>query len=265
MSELKVEIISLKGDHQRKRFQEAQMRRLGLTWGFIDATRPDDLPEELIAKMTSAWARPLRQTEVALTHSHLRAWQRVIVANCPTLILEDDAVLCGSLPQVLSELSSVSGLELVQLETFMAPKLIDRDLESLNSHPYKIGRLYRDRAGAAAYLLWPKAAKKLVHSVREHYPPADAAIHLAPNIIRHQIVPACALQAMHVSKDSPLYNSVVGIAPSSVSTVPKPGCDNWRQWLRHKMHRLSISWILLCRKICSLRKGEYRLVEFTGE
>ena len=73
MTEFNIEIISLAGDHARKRFQEAQMLHLGLKANFLDATTPDDLPKKMMEKLTSAWARPLRQTEVALTHSHRAA------------------------------------------------------------------------------------------------------------------------------------------------------------------------------------------------
>jgi hypothetical protein len=70
MTDFNIEIISLAGDHARKRFQEAQMLHLGLKANFLDATTPNDFPKKVMEKLTSAWARPLRQTEVALTHSH---------------------------------------------------------------------------------------------------------------------------------------------------------------------------------------------------
>lgn len=265
MTNFNIEIISLAGDHARKRFQKAQMLRLGLKASFLDATTPDDLPKEMMEKLTSAWARPLRQTEVALTHSHRTAWKRVLSANRPTLILEDDAVLCESLPTVLSELSSMSGLEFVQLETFNVPKLIDKNLKALLSSPYEIGRLYRDRGGAAAYLVWPDAAQKLVHSLEKSYPPADAAIHLASKIQRHQMVPACAVQAMHVSEESSYYKNVRHIAASSVSAVPKPSYENMLQWLRHKTRRMLISVIILKKTIVSKKLAGYRFIAFTGD
>ena len=265
MTEFNIEIISLAGDHPRKRFQSAQMLHLGLEANFIDATTPNDLPKEMMAKLTSAWARPLRETEVALTHSHYTAWQRVVAAKRPALILEDDAVLCESLPSILSELSSTPILEFVQLETFNVPKLIDKNLKALDSQPYEIGRLYRDRGGAAAYLLWPGAARKLIKSLEKSYPPADAAIHLAPKILRHQVVPACAIQAMHVSVHSINYDTIREIVPSSVTIVPKPGYDNSLQWLRHKSRRFIIALVIARKKLISRKFANYRLVRFTGE
>ena len=265
MTDFNIEIISLAGDHPRKKFQSAQMLHLGLKASFIDATTPYDLPKEVMAKLTSAWARPLRETEVALTHSHRTAWQRVLAAKRPALILEDDAVLCESLPQILSELALKTDLQFVQLETFKVPKLIDKNLKSLTARPYQIGRLYRDRGGAAAYFLWPDAAKKLVNSVQKNYAPADAAIHLAQNIRRHQVVPACAIQAMHIVSGSADFDRVVDIVPSTVTTTPKPSYGSFIKWLRYKSRRAVISFTLLQRKMVSRRLAEYRLVEFTGE
>lgn len=265
MTDFNIKIISLAGDHARKKFQIDQMRRLCLTADFIDATTPNDLSEEMMAKLTSAWARPLRETEVALTDSHRRAWQCVVAAKRPALILEDDAVLCGSLPEILHELALKTDLQFVQLETFKVPKLIDKNLQSLTAAPYQIGRLYRDRGGAAAYFLWPDAAKKLVNSVQKNYPPADAAIHLAQNIRRHQVVPACAIQAMHIAPGSADFDRVVDIVPSTVSTAPKPSYDSFIQWLRCKSRRAVMSLITLQRKMVSRRLAEYRLVEFSGE
>ena len=265
MTDFNIEIISLAGDHARKRFQEAQMLRLGLKADFLDATTPDDLPKEMMEKLTSAWARPLRQTEVALTHSHRTAWKRVLATNRPTLILEDDAVLCESLPTVLSELSSISDLEFVQLETFNVPKLIDKNLKKLKTSHYEIGRLYRDRGGAAAYLVWPGAAEKLINSLEKSYPPADAAIHLAPKILRHQIIPACAIQAMHVSEESIHYDKTRHIVPSSVTIVPKPNYDSSLQWLKHKSRRMIIALVIARKKLVSGKFADYRLVSFTGE
>lgn len=265
MTDFNIEIISLAGDHARKKFQLAQMLHLGLEANFIDATTPNDLPKEMMAKLTSAWARPLREAEVALTHSHRTAWQRVIAAKRPTLILEDDAILCESLSSVLSALSSTSGLEFVQLETFNVPKLIDKNLKPIKTYPYEIGRLHRDRGGAAAYLVWPEAAEKLISSLDRSYPPADAAIHLARKIRRHQVVPACAIQAMHISAESADFDRVAAIVPSSISSVPKPGYDNSLQWLRHKTRRLVISLKVLNQRMVFGKAAEYRLVGYTGE
>lgn len=265
MTDFNIEIISLAGDHARKRFQEAQMLHLGLKANFLDATTPNDLPKKVMEKLTSAWARPLRQTEVALTHSHRTAWQRVIAANRPTLILEDDAVLCESRPQVLCELASKTDLQFMQLETFKVPKLIDKNLQNLIASPYQIGRLYRDRGGAAAYFIWPDGAKKLVNSVRKNYPPADAAIHLAQGIRRYQVVPACAIQAMHIEAGSADFDRVADIVPSTVGTSPKSAYDSYIQWLRCKARRALISFTTLQRKMVSKKLAEYRLVEFSGE
>jgi glycosyl transferase family 25 len=258
-------IISLRGPSPRKKFQEEQMAKLGLNARFLDASTPENLPFGILEKFTSAWARPLRSTEVALTHSHILAWKQTIKAGKPTLILEDDAILCTSIGNILHKLSSNEDLELVQLETFNAPKLLGSRRESLQLGEYELRSLYRDRGGAAAYLLWPQAAESLIKSIRYNYPPADAAIHLAPGIKRHQVIPACAIQAMNLSPQHPMYARVVGIASSSVSCIPRPRYVSKRQWLKHKLRRLKISFTLFKRKLFAMQDGTQVKVEFSGD
>lgn len=253
----------MKGAHKRKDFQISQFQKLGLDVSFMDATTPNEIPD-LLVKYKNSWARPLRDAEIALTHSHLRAWHYSIKKKKPALILEDDVVLCASLPLILKTISARMDLELVQLETYNQPKLLGKNSEILNAEDYHLHRLYRDRGGAAAYFIWPETAEKLTSSVQETYPPADAAIHLAPQIIRHQTSPACAIQAMHVQRGAIDFERVLEIAPSSVSNTPKPEYESRMQWLKCKKRRLIISIILLRRIFAGIFSAEYMLVRYTG-
>ena len=258
-------IISIKGSHKRKDFQKNQLGNLQLNATFMDAVTPNDLTPAVLEKYSTSWARPLRKTEIALTHSHAKAWQHSIETNKPILILEDDVVLCDSLPLILQSVFLRDDLEFVQLETFGEPKLLCKMPESLCIQDYRLHKLYRDRGGSAAYIIWPKTAKKLIYSVKKTYPPADAAIHLAPGIRRHQISPACAIQAMKVPKDSIDFERVSDIAPSSVSNVSKPDYGSYTQWLMHKTCRLMISLELFKRILAATFSAEYQKVNYTGK
>lgn len=265
LESLSIIVISLKGPHKRKDFQKYQFEKLRLNATFMDAVTPDDLTPSTLEKYAVAWARPLRKTEIALTHSHAKAWRHSIEINKPVLILEDDVILCESLPSVLQFIALRDDLELVQLETFGEPKLLCKAPENLCIRDYRLYTLYRDRGGAAAYIIWPKTAKKLISSVRKSYPPADAAIHLASGIRRHQISPACAIQAMKVPKDSVDFERVRDIAPSSVSNVSKPDYGNYTQWLMHKTRRLLISLKLFKRILAATFSAEYKKIDYTGK
>lgn len=258
-------VISIKGLHKRKVFQKRQLGKLQLSATFMDAVTPNDLAPSVLEKYSTSWARPLRKTEIALTHSHAKAWQHSIEINKPVLILEDDVILCDSLPSILQSIFLRDDLELVQLETFGEPKLLCKTPESLCIQDYRLHKLYRDRGGAAAYIIWPKTAKKLIYSVKKSYPPADAAIHLVPGIRRHQISPACAIQAMKVPKDSIDFERVRDIAPSSVSNVSKPDYESYTQWLMHKTRRLMISLKLFKRILAASFSAEYKKVYYTGK
>ena len=254
----------MKGAHKRKDFQISQFQKLGLKVNFMDATEPHNIPH-LLKKFKYSWARPLRDAEIALTHSHLRAWHYSIKKNCPILILEDDVVLCAALPTILETISARTDVELIQLETFNQQKLLSKKSDYLNVGDYHLHKLHRDRGGAAAYFIWPKTAEKLALSIQKSYPPADAAIHLAPQINRKQVSPACAIQAINVQKDAKDFERVVGIALSSVSNTAKPEYDNHALWLKCKIRRLFISITLLKKIMTGFFSAKYMQVRYTGK
>ena len=66
----------------------------------------------------------------------------------------------------------------------------DKKIAEVNS----ILRLYQDRSGAAAYLLWPTGAIKLLAEADNTAGLADAIICRAYNLHSFQIEPACAIQ-----------------------------------------------------------------------
>ncbi len=254
-------IISLPGDHPRRRFQRAQAHRLGLTSRFLEASSPDSLPPSKLERLSAAWARPLRPTEVALTDSHRRAWQAVLEEDAPRLICEDDAYLSETVGEVLTDLAARPGLEFVQLETYNEPKLLSHAAEPLAADPFRLHRLYRDRGGAAAYVLWPAGARRLIASVASSYPPADAALSLAPGLLRHQVAPACAVQLMNLPPEL-AQGEVAALGVSGISAVPRPRPAPGAEWLRYKLRRLRVSGRLLLNRLPAFGRAEYRLLGF---
>ena len=60
---------------------------------------------------------------------------------------------------------------------------------------FKISKLVQDKSGAAAYILWPDGAKKLLHWVGTHgLGLADAILAVGPRLRHGQVEPAAALQ-----------------------------------------------------------------------
>lgn len=251
-----VVVISLRSQVRRRAFQSAQLERLGLDFTFVDAMHPDDIDKDEMARRQSGWARPLRPTEVACLLSHRRVWADTACASGPVLILEDDAVLSGDLRQALVAIEQLENVDLVNLETFLQPKLLDRDISSLGFGNYHLARLYRDRGGAAAYVLWPRAAHKLLALTETRSPLADAAINIAPGIHRFQVLPALAIQAMFLPHSNfPLEESVA----SSGRRPPYPSVSHW---LSGRVYRLKLSLRLALIRISTMFRAKAISVPF---
>ena len=202
-------------------FQRKQMEALCLDWERLEAATPPTLnvpPQDL---RWQRWERPLKAVEVAILASHLSAWERVIAARAPQLILEDDAMLAAEVPMLLRQLENEAGLDHVTLEVRNQKKLVGGRHPSL-----PIRRLYQDRSGAAAYVLWPSGAQILCSRATSRPALADAIIATAYKLKSWQADPALALQLDKCG--------VYGISPPVVTT--SSGTTEFRA-RRNGLHR----------------------------
>ncbi len=187
---MKALVINLASETARMAFMATQLDELGVAFERLDATTPDTLSPDTKDRYWSKWQRPLRTTEMAAFASHRAAWQRVADGNAPMLILEDDAVLMPGVPAFLAAIEDLPDAELVTLETRGRRKLIARD-----PHPSApMHRLWQDRTGAAAYVLSPRGARKLLARVARAPGLADGVLCAAYEIQTWQAVPAVACQ-----------------------------------------------------------------------
>jgi len=242
-------LINMPNAVERRAFQERQLMALAIPFRLFPATTVADVPGPEMERLRASWARPLRPAEVACTLSHRRAWAEVVASGRPRLILEDDVILSHSVGILLRALLPRSDLDYVTLETYALPKLLSAHSEPVAGTPFRLSRLYRDRGGAAAYLLWPKAAARLLAATERQTPLADAAIDLAAGFRHHQIEPAAAVQAMFLGMAEPAFQ---GISPSHISASPVPDYSGPLAWLRHKGRRLAISLRLFLRQSAAL-------------
>lgn len=184
---MKILIINLALDAARMDFQRTQMQALGLEFERLEATTPDTVTPHLNDPRWNTWQRPLKDVEKALLSSHRHAWARIVAEGKPCLVLEDDAYLSASLPRFLDRVAGLSKTDHITLEARNRKKLIaNAGHASLPMH-----RIYQDRSGAAAYILWPKAAEKLLS---RHAALADALLCAAYDFTAWQAVPALAIQ-----------------------------------------------------------------------
>ncbi|MDB9992360.1 glycosyltransferase family 25 protein [Amylibacter sp.] len=190
---MKCFIINLETSKDRMDFMKEQMNKLSLDFNRINAISERDLIFSPINDYWNTWERPLKNTEKACLLSHINAWKAVIKRNKPTLILEDDALLSNDTKYVLKEASKLTDIDFLSLEVRFRKKLISKNKEKLTKK-YFYSRLYQNGSGAAAYILWPSGAKKLLLKSMNKAALTDALISNSRELNCFQIEPACALQ-----------------------------------------------------------------------
>ena len=191
---MKAYVINLPESTERRKFQSDQLKKLRIEFEIIDATTVSDLNILKLELAIDKWERALMPTEIACFFSHFRLWERVASEGAPALILEDDALLSRQVPEFLKLIQTIDGLDHVSLEARCRKKLLGQSIKL--GPQIAISRLYQDRTGAAAYVLWPKGAAKLVQTSRYYgVALADARISNFYDLKSWQAVPAMAVQA----------------------------------------------------------------------
>jgi glycosyl transferase family 25 len=212
---MQVLIINVAAAADRLALQAAQMRSLGLRWERIEAVTPATLVPPSTDPVWRRWQRPLREIEMALLASHVRAWRRVRAMETPCLVLEDDALLAVDTPRFLAQVAPLAGIDHISLETRARKKTVSRALDP--RAPMR--RLWQDRTGAASYVLWPPGAEKLIAHAAERGGLADAIISATYSLASFQADPALAIQLDRCA----VYGIPQPIpSVSSVDAVEKP-------------------------------------------
>lgn len=238
-------VINLARETDRMAFQRDQAARLGLTLEVVPAVTVDQITPPPGDPAWNRWQRPLRDVEKATLLSHGAAWQRVVDLGAPTLVLEDDAWLMPGAVRLATIAAGLSGIDHLSLETRGRKKLLGA------AHPQlpELRRLWLDRNGAAAYLLWPDGARKMQERARLVPALADAIPVEAPGLRRWQTVPALAIQIDMATR----YGLVPPIdVDSAISSVTRPG----RGGLKHRLRRVAWQLRMGC---ASLRPGTERV------
>lgn len=247
-------------DHQTERlaFQVRQLAGLGLTMHRIAAVKTSDPRVLDRADYWDTWQRPLSLAERACLLSHKTAWETVLDSGVPMLILEDDAVLSRDTSALLDTLQTLDGLEHVTLEFRGRKKWLDRRPQPLGLNRF-LTRLYLDRTGAAAYVLWPSGARKLLSLARSHCGLADGLICECKNLLSFQVEPAPAFQLDQCEK--------LGFAPPILtrsSITPTQQNRSTRRWV-HRWRRIQAQLRMAWRQIYSWPQARRRHVSVASE
>ena len=253
---MNIYIINLPKDKQRCKFQEEQFKKLNLKYKIINATSTKDI-KDIYSKHYLDWQRPLREVEVACYYSHQKLWKEILLSNKPALILEDDVIICNKLPKILNYCKNLQNIDYINLETVGRKKLLSKEYIEVDNN-FKLQRLYIDRNGTGAYILYPSGAKKLLDiESKSGIALADAQIKGAFNLISYQLNPACIIQSDQASK----YNIKSPIkVESNIGMVKKPKIPS-NMFFHFKFKRIKHQIKLLLRELKYLFKAKKEKVE----
>ena len=254
-------VINLEDWTERMEFMASQLEEMGLAFTRIDAVKPDAASRERDEAYWQSWERPMKDTECACLLSHVMAWRMIAATGEPMLVLEDDAVLSRRLPDILSATRSLAFIDHCSFETRGRRKLMARD-EARGVHGHGVFRLYQDRSGAAAYLLRPAGARKLLANAQARAGLADAVICRSYELRSYQLDPACAVQTDRSAE----YGVTVPIQTSSaISSAPQA---RFPRRPAHRMRRigaqLQMGFQRLRHPLAQLRHVGLRPEDFTG-
>ncbi|WP_058602296.1 glycosyltransferase family 25 protein [Aureimonas ureilytica] len=191
---MRIAFINLDRATERRAFMEAQGDKLGLAFERVRAVEAGEIEEALAARLNGRWERPLTRAELGCFLSHHMLWREVTEGRGPMLVLEDDAILSRQLPSALPSLTAFAGAEFLNLESFERQRFVARQASGLGPG-LAVRRVFRDKSGSAAYLLWPAGARKLLARAERGAAPVDAFLHGLSGLNAWQVEPALAIQA----------------------------------------------------------------------
>ena len=232
-------IINLAGSTERLEFQRRQLTALGVGFQRVEAVTAAEASALRPEGYWQGWERPLRPAERACLLSHVAAWERIAASGRPALILEDDAVLSRRVPALLAALEARPGLDHVALEIRGRKKLLGRTAVRIDAG-LGLVRLFQDRTGSAAYVLWPAGARKLLARSAREAALADAMISKSYDLASWQVEPAGAIQldrCAHYGVPAPLETRSTIDGPGASRPASTPA-----QRLRRIAAQLRMGW-----------------------
>jgi len=174
MQAIQVLVISLERSTERRDRVQHELKNTFLHWEFLDAVDGfalKELPKSYDqAKVRRLQGYELTPGEIGCYLSHMKAWDHCVEQNRLTLVFEDDFVINGDLKKVLESLAQMDQKwSLVRLAALYETeqRLIDRR-EGIELVENK-----GDPVGAAAYLIKPSAAMRLIKYSSAIYEPVD--------------------------------------------------------------------------------------------
>jgi glycosyl transferase family 25 len=240
-------------------FMSLQLEKLGISFRRLTAVTPSTLDDHGCAFNWNSWERPLKDTEKACFLSHFKAWEHAAASSHKTLILEDDALLSHYLPQVLAAIDASEEVEHLSLEVRSRKKIVSKQGREVSAE-HNIFRLYQDRSGAAAYVLSPRAARKLLARSKKQVALADAMICQSYELKSFQIEPACAVQLDRAEE----YGLVTPFQTTSQIDFGKSNLRK-KSGIAFRIRRIGAQFRMAFRLVRSLGYSDRRNIELRGD
>ncbi|WP_416545621.1 glycosyltransferase family 25 protein [Limnohabitans sp. DCL3] len=246
----RVFVINLESQTARWDFQQHQLASRGLSHERVIAC---DKNHPAVARQDGywdSWQRPLLPSERACLLSHQSVWEIIAQGQSPGLVLEDDVVLSREIAPTLALLAQFQDVEHISLETRGRKKLLSKQRWPVGDHQW-LRRLYLDRTGAAAYVLWPAGAQRLLAESKVRCGLADAMICGSAALKSYQLEPAAAIQSDQCERYRVpvVLKTTSSITPSHTA----PHHKNFRQKLRRITAQLEMAW-RQCRRLISSQR-----------
>jgi len=236
---LRVFVINLESQTARWDFQQQQLAARGLRFERVIACDKNHPAVDRQDGYWDSWQRPLLASERACLLSHQRVWETISQEQSPCLVLEDDVILAKDIAQTLALMADLQDIEHISLETRGRKKLLSKHRWSLGDH-HGLRRLYLDRTGAAAYVLWPAGAQRLLADSQFQCGLADAMICGSAALQSYQLEPAAAIQSDQCER----YQVPVQLITASSITPAHSArqTKTFRQRLRRITAQMEMAW-----------------------
>lgn len=203
---MKIFIISLKKEIERRAFVSDQLKNLGLEFEFVDAVWGKDVYEDPSVydknKALKIELRNLNPGEVGCSLSHQKAYKKIIDQKLDyACIMEDDASLSSDVPEILRHIEKIiEPNQLIQMErcdvySKKNMKNLFKDYKLVHPKMIKYGSMCQ----AAGYVITKEAAQKILDINFPVYVPADSWGQYVGKIDFRGIIPSLTLIKQNVS------------------------------------------------------------------
>jgi len=232
---LKVFVINLDRSTERFAFQKEQLDALGIKFSRLSANSP--CLQCNFKQYQHSWERPMSMSEISVFFNHKKLWDKIISANVPFLILEDDAYLAENTVDILKEIEELNNIDYLNLESRgKNQRKLMANVANYKLTQASLFRLFQGRSGAAGYVLWPSGAIKLLTQFkRGRIAIVDKFINASYHLKAYQCEPAPVIQLDMCQQ----YNLMPPLTThTTINAAIKSSKGSTRYWI-DKVFRIS--------------------------